>query len=121
MLVILLIVIPLTLYVRPLLYVGVFISKPVLERRAAEIAKEPFSTPTAYGPEWVGCYYVVIGRCPHYISMTPVSVWSNDDYWPIRQYTRWTPAILYRYDNGSCERHARHLWGPFDVQERLGF
>jgi hypothetical protein len=85
-----------------------------------EVAREPFSTPTQYGPEWVGCYYVVIGRCPHYISMSPVSIWSNDNYLSIRQYTRFAPAILYRYDEGSCARDIRHLWGRFDVHDQVG-
>jgi hypothetical protein len=124
------IVMPFLLLVRPSFYFCFALSRPAMERIARQIAAEPFANPLP-PPQRVGVFYVVFDKCPHFVAMHPMNGWEYTDWgrnvfgyidgfnWDVMFQTyrgRRGSAIVYRYDRGGCERHTRYFWGRWELQ-----
>jgi hypothetical protein len=111
---------PATVILRPLYYPSMWLSSGALERRAAAIAAEPFANALPSDPVWVGLYYVHLGKCPHYVYITPCPEFTTLGY--KRMTDRWDiPTMLvYRWDSGNCQFGGGNIpgWGKLEYWRR---
>ncbi len=116
-----LLLLPIILVTRPLMYVAFWISEPAMEARAKAIMNEPYSNPCP-GPARVGLYYVYFSKCPHGVAMYAFSP-ENIDVLRTnsldRYVVRWDPSMfVYKPVPGDCDRYqsGRPLGGDWHIE-----